>query len=614
MTMIPDEVIEQVRDGADLVSIIGESVDLRRTGADYRGPCPFHGGQHRNFAVIPRKGRYYCFVCKASGDVFSWYMNRVGLDYPSAVREVARSLGIPIPESRERAGPDPREPLFQAVSVAHDWFVRQLAETAEADAARQYLVGRALDPEELAPLQLGYAPRATSFLPAMAQLGLAEAVLLEAGLIARREDGTVAPRFRGRLLFPIHDLRGRVVGFGGRLLGQGEPKYLNSPESPIFHKGATLYNLHAARNAIRKEERAILVEGYFDVLRLSLAGIDNVVAPLGTAMTADQSALLKRFTSLVLLLFDSDQAGLRATFRAGDELLRCGLRAQVVTLPPGEDPDTLVQRGGREVLEPLLRDAVDVVERKIQLLDRKGFFSDVPHRREALDRLLPTLRATADPIQRDLYLTLVAERTGVERRTLEAELERAVPAERPPQAAPSVARAAEPRPDPRVRWGRTERQLLRLLLASTTWRDTARQQLTPELFREGVHREMFERLRDLAVEEPPLPPEAAPETLRARWASYRDAGAPVAETAADQFYADAVSALESRPHMERLLELAGRLLRADPEQLPDLMREAGDLRRLLRSRFSRSFQTMYPLLRGHRRARGAPPDPRPSER
>ena len=328
VSMIPDEIVEQVRDSADLVGLIGEAVELKRTGSDYRGPCPFHGGTHRNFAVIPKKGRYYCFVCHESGDVFSWLMKRLGMDYPTAVREVARRVGITIPERAARAGPDPLEPLFSAVAVAQDWFTRQLLESAEAKGARDYLEGREISLDTAALYGLGFAPPGKALLAAMKQLGLEEKVLLEAGLAAVRDDGTVLPRFRGRLLFPIHDLRGRVAGFGGRLLGPGEPKYLNSPENAIFHKGRELYNLHQAKGPIRKEEAVILVEGYFDVLRLVLAGIEHVVAPLGTALTPDQATLLRRFAPTAVLLYDSDQAGLRATFRAGDELLRHGVRVQ----------------------------------------------------------------------------------------------------------------------------------------------------------------------------------------------------------------------------------------------------------------------------------------------
>ena len=295
--------------------------------------------------MIPKKGMYYCFVCHEAGDVFTFFMKKLGMDYPTAVREVARRVGITIPE-RGPTGPDPREPLFQAAAAAHDWFQRQLRESPEGLVARDYLASRHIDLETAGVLGLGFGPRGKAFLEGMKQLGVKEELLLEAGLLVKRDDGSLIPRFRERVLFPILDLRGRVVAFGGRILGDGEPKYLNSPETPIFHKGQMLYYLHAARDAMRKAERAVLVEGYFDTIRLSLAGIEEVVAPLGTGLTSDQAELLKRHTEHVILLYDSDDAGLRATFRAGDELLHHGLRVSVATLPEGEDPDTLVQQQG----------------------------------------------------------------------------------------------------------------------------------------------------------------------------------------------------------------------------------------------------------------------------
>ncbi|HEX6669733.1 MAG TPA: DNA primase, partial [Gemmatimonadales bacterium] len=473
MSMIPDETVDQVRESADLLALIGEAVELKRTGSDYRGPCPFHGGTHRNFAVIPKKNRYYCFVCHASGDVFSWLMKRFGMDYPTAVREAARRTGIVIPETPGRAGPDPREPLFGAAAVAQDWFTRQLLESDEAAGARAYLEGREIPLETAGQHGLGFAPAGRAFLTAMKELGVDEKVLLEAGLTAQRDDGKVVPRFRSRLLFPIHDLRGRVVGFGGRLLVPGEPKYLNSPETPIFHKGKQLYNLHQAKAAIRKEESVILVEGYFDVFRLVLAGIEHVVAPLGTALTGDQAGLLRRFARTATLLYDSDQAGLRATFRAGDELLRHGVRVRVATMPEGEDPDSLVRRGGAAALQPILDDGIDLLERKIQLLERKGWFEGVEHQREALDRLLPTIRAAADPITRDLYLKTVAERTGVSREVLreQAAARAAAPAAPPPDA-PTPGRGRPVRPARRRKADAevaAERLLLWVLMRDRSW-------------------------------------------------------------------------------------------------------------------------------------------------
>jgi len=503
MSMIPDEIIEQVRDAADLVEIIGESVQLKRTGADYRGACPFHGGAHRNFAVIPKKGLYYCFVCHEGGDVFTWLMKRQGLDYPSAVREVARKVGVVIPESGPRQGPDPREPLFQAVALAQDFFAQRLHEDAGASAARDYLAGRDISMEQAGEWGLGFAPRGGEFLAEMGRLGVASPVLLEAGLASQRDDGRVVSRFRGRLLFPIHDLRGRAVGFGGRLLGPGEPKYLNSPDSPVFKKGSLLYHLHLAKGAIRKEETAIVVEGYFDVLRLALAGIENVVAPLGTALTSDQAAILRRFAKSVVLVYDSDRAGLRATFRAGDECLRHGLRVRVATLPEGEDPDTLVRGGGARAMQRLLHDAMDLLERKLQLLESRGWFGDVARRRDALDRILPTLRAAADPMVRDLYLGRVAEQVGVSRETLERELRTRPPeppvpiagaTAGPGRAGPSPAAPERPR---RQQGWRIEQALLRVMVASPPWRTRAAGEFTPDDFDVPAYRAVFLALTGL---------------------------------------------------------------------------------------------------------------------
>lgn len=509
MSLIPDDVIEQVRDAADIVGIIGESVELKRTGADFRGPCPFHGGAHRNFVVIPKKGMFHCFVCHESGDVFTFFMKRLGMDYPTAVREVARRVGITIPE-RGPTGPDPREPLFAAAAAAQDWYSRQLHDHPEAEVARTYLDSRALTLDQATQLGLGYAPRGGAFGEAMKALGVKEEVLLEAGLLRRREDQSMAPRFRGRLLFPIQDLRGRVVAFGGRILGDGEPKYLNSPETPIFHKGKLLYNLHTARHAMRKAERAILVEGYFDVIRLALAGIEEVVAPMGTGLTADQAELLQRSAPQVVLCYDSDEPGLRATFRAGDELLRAGARVSVVTLPEGDDPDTLVRRDGAAGLEALLRDAVDVLERKIQILERRRFFESLPGRRRALDRLLPTIRAARDPITRELYLTRVAEVAHIRKDVLEREVGGgtrdgvATESTRPASLVPGLSLPAS-----------AERALLLVMLQGEAWRARVLDKVDPEEIEQPVYRAVFEAVAEGQPERLEGAAARAYETLRA---------------------------------------------------------------------------------------------------
>jgi len=384
-----------------------------------------------------------------------------------------------------------------------------------------------------------------------------------------RDDGGVIPRFRARLLFPIHDLRGRVAGFGGRLLGPGEPKYLNSPENAIFHKGRQLYNLYQAKGAIRKEEAVILVEGYFDVLRLVLAGVEHVVAPLGTALTSEQGTLLRRFAPSAILLYDSDQAGLRATFRAGDELLRHSVRVRVATMPAGEDPDTLVRRGGSAALEPILRDAIDLLERKIQLLEQKGWFEGVDHQRDALDRLIPTIRAAADPITRDLYLKEVSERSGVSREVLLQQVTRTEGAggdsdsrtgsrwgaqprgagDRSPRQGDAGSRGHAQRQGPAARRkiDPAERDLLRVLIQDRSWIDRAAREVPGDWFETAPFREVYEALRRSPenVGSPVFLEELSPSAQKAyAWLDRREAKYGLPDP--DRTYEGAVGSLQIR--------------------------------------------------------------------
>jgi len=568
--MIPAEIIEQVRDAADLVQLIGEHVELKRTGADWRGPCPFHGGTNRNFSVVPRKQMYHCFVCHESGDVFTFFMKRFGLDYPSAVREIAGRVGVAVPETRQ-AGPDPNEPLYSALGVAAEWFARRLREGNDAQGARDYLASRGLSDEVRDEFGLGYAPIARDILlEHLHALGLEDETLVNAGLALRREDGTVAPRFRGRLLFPIADVRGRVVGFGGRILGEGEPKYLNSPESSVFHKGTLLYLLDRARNTIRSEGTAIVVEGYVDAIRLHAAGVSCAVAPLGTALTAEQSKVLRRYSKQVMLAYDADAPGLRSTFRAGDELLRQGATVQVLTMPAGEDPDTLVQRGGADAFRALMAEAVDLFERKVQLLDRKNLFGSLEGRRRALDRLLPTIRAAADPITRELYIARAAEKTGVAKGVIEQEAHKGEgrygsPHAPPPDDAPAPGRE-RPAPPPEIV---QERDLLRLMLADSTWRTRASHEVTPELFRHPHYRAMVEALLAGAA----APPS---DDLVPLWEELSRPLEPGFDAEAE--FAASVDWLKDRPRQERLAEIDRLIVLADAGEKDRLLAEKVKLR------------------------------------
>ena len=554
--MIPDHIIDQVRESADIVGIISESVPLKRTGSDWRGACPFHGGKGRNFAVIPKKGLFYCYVCHEAGDVFSYFMKRFGMDYPTAVRDVARRVGITVPEEKATAGPDPHEPLLSASSAAHEFFITRLAEGRDADAARQYLTGRGFDQAAVERHQFGFAPRSQELLEHLEKLGIGQDTAITAGLAIRREDGSVGMRFRGRLIIPIHDLRGRVVAFGGRILGEGEPKYLNSPETPIFHKGRTLYNLHAAKQEIRKAEQAVLVEGYFDVLALVDAGISNVVAPLGTALTPEQASLLRRFTGQVTVLYDSDAAGLRATFRAADELLRQSVQVRVATMPQGDDPDTMVRSGGAAAVREVLHDAEDVLERKIHLLAERGWFEDLEHRRRALDRLIPTVRAAADPITRDLYLARVSERTAVSLDVLRGELR--LQASRHAPHTEQALQVRAPSGDRVSEVNASEAQIILLLLVAPSWRTRAREELEPELFESDMLREIF-----VALVESDHPADQLPGGLshaaQLAWSELRERAERLAGANHDSIYENSSQMLKSGPEWREIEELTDKV-------------------------------------------------------
>ena len=508
--MIPDETIEQVRESADIVQIIGEHVNLKRSGADYRGPCPFHQGKSRNFSVSPRRGMYHCFVCHESGDVFRFFQKHLGLDWPSAIRLVAERVGVPILETRgQRQGPDEREPLWEVNAAAAEFFRDRLRDPQEGRAAREYLESRALDESVVERYGLGWAPRDPKAMRThLSKLGYDDKRQLDGGLLAQRDDGELRTRFRGRLMIPILDGAGRHVGFGGRVIGDGEPKYLNSPETRVFSKGSLLFNYHAARHAIRKEDRVLVVEGFFDAIRIAEAGVDWVVAPLGTALAHGQGALLRRTTKNAYLLYDADAAGLRATFRAADELLRHGMSVQIVTLPAGEDPDTFVRANGGETLLEHVAHAIDAFERKIQLLERGGWFSDLQRKRRALDRLIPTIRATADPLTRDLYLTRAAEVGGVSKALLAAEANRpdramrvdAAPARR---EAPRSSGSHPPPPARRITRGvAAEAALVRVMLLDRSQVTFLLERLGTEDFQDPAYREIFTALVEHGADTP----------------------------------------------------------------------------------------------------------------
>ena len=583
MYSIPDAIIEEVRSRADLVDLVAEHTRLKRTGKTFRGPCPLHGGEGPNFSVDPARNIFKCFVCGESGDVFSFPMKHLGMTFLESVRFVAERVGVDIPEpSEDRREVDPHERHYEVNAFAADWFRKQLWDTDGGERARAYLLGRGISTEAAERFGLGWAPAEWRALgDAARKLGIENDMLLSLGLVKAPKEGGREPydTFRGRLIFPIESLSGKVVAFGGRVLEDVEehtPKYLNSPETPVYRKGDLLYGLGWSRGAIRKAEHALVVEGYMDYVSLAANGIENVVAPLGTAMTTEQATLLARYTQRVILLYDSDQAGLKATFRSGDELLRAGVEALVATLPEGEDPDSLVRGKGPDGLRRYLDDAVDVLERKIQILERRDYFNSISRVRKAIDHLLPTVRAASDEVLRGVYVTRIAEKTGVPRDVIEREAADGRPRDHRPivtgerrhegpgrrsidYRAPKVSANLGP-----------ERNLVLLLLRDENWLEQAAEKVAPEDLRDPVYRAIYRALIDLHVhggrDSGGSWIAGLAEELRPRVEDLLGDPEGSNLTSPDQIFASSLRRIRARPYEERILEIRREIDIAGSEQ------------------------------------------------
>lgn len=585
--MVSDALVQEIRERADILEIIGDFVPLKRSGRTYRGPCPLHGGEGPNFSVDPTRQIFKCFVCGEGGDAFAFLMKHLGLDFPSAVRHVAERIGIEIPEESE-SREDPYGSLREVTAFAAEWYRDRLRDREQGRRARSYLSSRGLSDEHYEPFGLGFAPDAWRDLhDAGRTRGITKEAMLEAGILATSEKAEEPyDRFRNRLIFSIYDLRDRPIAFGGRTLDRSDersPKYINSPESPIFHKGQTLYGLSWARHAIRREGHALIAEGYMDVLSLHLAGFRTAVAPLGTALSREQAELLARYGARAYLLYDSDAAGLRATFRAADALLAVGVHPMVATLPRAEDPDSVVRGGGAEALGGYLEDAVDVLERKLQILERQGYLDTIEGRRRAVDGLLPTLRAVKDPALLDIYLGQAAERTGVRRETLVGEVARgrAVRTSEPPRfpgrGAPTLRSSAVP-----TTAEAAERTLLLLLRRDPGLAAAAAEAgLTGNHFRDLRLGAIYQALLEATEHEEPG--ERVPrlgEEAALLWQEL--AGDPTELIHPAEVFSETIKRLLNRGKIERLSQIDRELEMADEEQARDLLAEkqrvAGQLR------------------------------------
>jgi len=487
--------VDEVRAAADIVRIVGDYVQLRKGGVNLKGLCPFHQEKTPSFSVHPTKQVFYCFGCGVGGDVFKFVMLIENLSFPEALRRVAEKVGITL---RETAGDETfdanardRATLFKIHEVAAKFFAEQLSGTIEGRAARGYLADRGLSDEVIGRFRLGYAPvEGRALTRRLSEAGFPIEQLEKSGLVLRAAEGERHfDRFRRRVIFPIANESGKVVAFGGRALGDDQPKYLNSPETPIYTKSRILYHLDRAGTPIRKLDRSILVEGYMDCIAVATAGFENVVASCGTSLTESQVRLLGRYSRRVVVSYDPDSAGVAATERSLTLLLEEGFQAQVLALPGGMDPDTFIRRQGADAYRKLLDSAPSYLD---YLTERAASQYDVKTaegRVAAANVVMPYLARVPSPLLRAELANRLAERLRLDERMLREELRRAAGEGRRQISSPSPSKDKPASP--------AETQLLRAFLESPELRDEFLTGLVEDgicegLLAEGIFRKLLE--------------------------------------------------------------------------------------------------------------------------
>ena len=421
---IPEDKIDEIKRRINIVDLVSGFVILKQAGRSFIGLCPFHKEKTPSFTVSPDKQIFYCFGCGEGGNALAFVMKINGLTFPEAIRYLAKKTGVALPDRplsrQEKEQLTLKERMLRLHALVADYYVARLR-GKEGQKAQLYLQNRDIGAEAVNTFQLGYSLEGWRFLKDQLELKRVPLPLAEqSGLLVKNERGEYYDRFRGRLIFPIEDQAGQIIAFGGRILGEGEPKYLNSPESALFTKGKTLYGLSRTKEDIRKSGYAILVEGYFDLLSLWNAGVKNVVATLGTALTRDHVALLRRYTKDVAVVFDGDEAGKKALAKSLGLFIDGNLHTRAVMLPEASDPDDYVRSFGKKRFEELIEKSPPAVEYYLDTV--VGNRGDFEHDRDALRESLSFITGMDNAVERNLFIKLAAERIGVDEDILKTEV------------------------------------------------------------------------------------------------------------------------------------------------------------------------------------------------
>lgn len=493
--MFSEDVISRVRDSVDIVDLISGYVSLKKTGKNHVGLCPFHAEKTPSFSVNPDKQIFHCFGCGAGGDVFKFVELQEGLNFPEAVRRLAGRSGIMLPaDSRDRAGDrkseDERKGLLNVVSEAAKYFKKELEGPAGAS-ARAYLARRGVSEPVVNDFSLGYArPEWDGLLRHLKQRGYTAALMEKAGLIVKRSEGDgYYDRFRGRIIFPIRDLMGNVIAFGGRVMDDSLPKYLNSPETPLYSKSNILYCLDRAREHGRRQGYFIIVEGYLDAIACHQYGVKNAVATLGTALTEGHLRIMRRFAQKLVVIFDPDPAGVKATLRGLDLFTASGMKVNVVSLPDGDDPDTFLQKKGAEAFAAALRASVKIMDFALSRIAGGGVAATIDEKVEKAAEMLALIAKVPSGIERDYYIKKTAEALDLDEALLRQEMPKRAgsPVRNTPEEARTPAHARRPR---------AEEMLIHLMLKDEPLARSLKTQISPQDFTDPLYQRAAQRIFD----------------------------------------------------------------------------------------------------------------------
>ena len=422
-------IIDEVKQKMDIVEVVSQYTSLKKAGRNLTALCPFHAEKHPSFFVYPEQQSWHCFgACATGGDIFSFVMQKEGLSFGEALRLLAERTGVTIPERFERGGSkEENEELYQVNQAAAQYFHNLLLNSPAAEKARHYIASRGFSPETVTNFQLGFSLNSWDSLKQyLMERNYTEPALLAAGLILAAENGKTHDRFRDRLLFPIRDARGRTIGFGARVLDDSLPKYMNSPQTPVFDKSNTLYGLDLAAQAIRQQDVAVIVEGYIDVITAHQNGISNVVASMGTSITERQVSILKRLSKNLILALDADTAGEEAMLRGVNYENTLGAEIRVIILPEGKDPDDVIKEDAK-AWQDMAKTATPIIDYTFDMVTAGLDLTTARDKSLATERLLPLIAGIKDPVRQAHYLQKLARLVQVSLHSLEAALGRIKP-------------------------------------------------------------------------------------------------------------------------------------------------------------------------------------------